>query len=118
LFPSWFTGFAFAAIAIGALVPAAVMSSGCGTVVPEIQELPGSPNDGDLLVKEIVRRVHCEVQDAVQYVILTDERLAAQGLNGGERLTEWLDTCGAQVQLNLTIVESTSLNPGVTLIHL
>jgi hypothetical protein len=89
--------------------------SGCGTVVPEIQELPGSPNDGDLLVKEIVRRVHCEVQDAVQYVILTDEQLAAQGLNGGKRLTEWLDTWGAQVQLNLTIVESTSLNPGVTL---
>ncbi len=28
LFPSWFTGFAFAAIAIGALVPAAVMSIG------------------------------------------------------------------------------------------
>src|SRR6202011_4695934 len=53
--------------------------SGCGTVVPEIQELPGSPNDGDLLVKEIVRRVHCEVQDAVQNVILTDEHLAAQG---------------------------------------
>jgi hypothetical protein len=89
--------------------------SGCGTVVPEIQELPGSPDDGQLLVKEIVRRVHCEVQDAVQYVILTDEQLATQGLNGGKRLTEWLDTWGAQVQLNLTIVESTSLNPGVTL---
>src|SRR5262249_16266722 len=28
LFPSWFVGFAFAAIAIGALVPAAVMSIG------------------------------------------------------------------------------------------
>jgi solute:Na+ symporter, SSS family len=28
LFPSWFAGFAFAAIAIGALVPAAIMSIG------------------------------------------------------------------------------------------
>lgn len=32
LFPGWFTGFAFAAIAIGALVPAAVMSIGAANV--------------------------------------------------------------------------------------
>jgi SSS family solute:Na+ symporter len=32
LFPSWFAGFAFAAIAIGALVPAAVMSIGAANV--------------------------------------------------------------------------------------
>jgi SSS family solute:Na+ symporter len=31
LFPSWFAGFAFAAIAVGALVPAAVMSIGAAT---------------------------------------------------------------------------------------
>ena len=32
LFPSWFTGFAFSAIAIGALVPAAVMSIGAANL--------------------------------------------------------------------------------------
>jgi SSS family solute:Na+ symporter len=32
LFPSWFSGFAFAAIAIGALVPAAVMSIGAANL--------------------------------------------------------------------------------------
>src|ERR1700741_365068 len=32
LFPSWFAGFAFSAIAIGALVPAAVMSIGAATL--------------------------------------------------------------------------------------
>ncbi|HEX7638503.1 MAG TPA: sodium:solute symporter family protein [Burkholderiaceae bacterium] len=32
LFPSWFTGFAFAAVAIGALVPAAVMSIGAANL--------------------------------------------------------------------------------------
>jgi solute:Na+ symporter, SSS family len=32
LFPGWFTGFAFAAIAIGALVPAAVMSIGAANL--------------------------------------------------------------------------------------
>src|SRR5262249_57599123 len=34
LFPSWFAGFAFAAIAIGALVPAAVMSIGGSNLFP------------------------------------------------------------------------------------
>lgn len=39
LFSSWFTGFAFAAIAIGALVPAAVMSIGAGqSVHPQFLE--------------------------------------------------------------------------------
>ena len=32
LFPSWFAGFAFAAIGIGALVPAAVMSIGAANL--------------------------------------------------------------------------------------
>ena len=32
LFPSWFAGFAFSAIAIGALVPAAVMSIGAANL--------------------------------------------------------------------------------------
>ncbi|MFX7784458.1 sodium:solute symporter, partial [Acinetobacter baumannii] len=32
LFPGWFAGFAFAAIAIGALVPAAVMSIGASNL--------------------------------------------------------------------------------------
>src|ERR1700724_3715100 len=34
LFPSWFAGFAFSAIAIGALVPAAVMSIGAANLFP------------------------------------------------------------------------------------
>jgi SSS family solute:Na+ symporter len=33
MFPSWFVGFAFAAIAIGALVPAAIMSIAAGNLV-------------------------------------------------------------------------------------
>ena len=32
IFPSWFAGFAFAAIAVGALVPAAVMSIGAANL--------------------------------------------------------------------------------------
>ena len=34
VFPSWFAGFAFAAIGIGALVPAAVMSIGAANLFP------------------------------------------------------------------------------------
>ena len=33
VFPSWFVGVAFAAIAIGALVPSAVMSVACANIV-------------------------------------------------------------------------------------
>src|ERR1700709_1883603 len=44
LFPSWFAGFAFAAIAIGALVPAAVMSIGAANLFTRKEWAPdGKP---------------------------------------------------------------------------
>jgi len=42
LFPSWFAGFAFAAIAIGALVPAAVMSIGAANLFTATSGSPTS----------------------------------------------------------------------------
>jgi hypothetical protein len=47
-------------------------------------------------------------------VINTDKDLAARGINGGKRLTQWMDTWGVQIALNLAIGEKSSLNPGVT----
>ncbi|MDB5776998.1 MAG: actP, partial [Herbaspirillum sp.] len=58
LFPSWFSGFAFAAIAIGALVPAAVMSIGAANLFtrnfwkPYIN--PQVTNAGEAKVAKIV----------------------------------------------------------------
>jgi SSS family solute:Na+ symporter len=58
LFPSWFAGFAFAAIAIGALVPAAVMSIGAANLftrnVWKSYVNPGISHAGEASVAKIV----------------------------------------------------------------
>src|ERR1700730_18037963 len=86
--------------------------SGCGTVVPEIQELPGDAPGGQLLVKEIVHRVRCEVQEAVQNVYDSDDNLVKYN---GRRTLAWFDDWGAQIALTLTVVEKSGFNPGATL---
>jgi len=95
----------------GAIWPAVVFGvlGGCGTYVPEIQEFPAP--SGALLVKEIVRNVHCEVKRAVTSVIEKDKELAS--ING-RRLAPWLDKWGVQIQLTLQIDEKSSVNPNLS----
>jgi SSS family solute:Na+ symporter len=61
LFPSWFAGFAFAAIAIGALVPAAVMSIGAANLftrnVWKSYVDPGISHAGETTVAKIASLV-------------------------------------------------------------
>src|ERR1700712_1242594 len=61
LFPSWFAGFAFSAIAIGALVPAAVMSIGAANLftrnVWKSYVHPGISHAGEAAVAKIASRV-------------------------------------------------------------
>src|ERR1700739_4972859 len=61
LFPSWFAGFAFAAIAIGALVPAAVMSIGAANLftrnVWKSYVNPGISHAGEAAVAKIASLV-------------------------------------------------------------
>src|SRR5215470_14660993 len=61
LFPSWFAGFAFAAIAIGALVPAAVMSIGAANVFTrnfwKAYVNPGISHAGEAAVAKIASLV-------------------------------------------------------------
>src|SRR6195952_1854038 len=61
LFPSWFVGFAFAAIAIGALVPAAVMSIGAANLFTrnfwKAYVQPGVTPAGEAKVAKIVSLV-------------------------------------------------------------
>jgi solute:Na+ symporter, SSS family len=61
LFPSWFAGFAFSAIAIGALVPAAVMSIGAANLftrnVWKSYVDPGISHAGEAAVAKIVSLV-------------------------------------------------------------
>lgn len=81
---------------------------GCGTFVPNLQEFPGAPGDAERLVHAIVHSVHCELKDAVTYVIDADKDLARAN---GARTAEWFDNWGMQAALTLTVAEKTEVNP-------
>lgn len=79
----------------------------CGTYVPEIQEFPGDAADGQLLVQAIVHTIHCEIKDAVIYV-LGKKGVKGEGIsNQGAFMDNW----GAQVALTLAVEEKTSASP-------
>ncbi|WP_426616001.1 hypothetical protein [Bradyrhizobium sp. McL0616] len=77
--------------------------------MPELQEFPAPSSQ--LLVKEIVRNVHCEVKRAITAVINDDKRLAA--ING-QRLAPWLEKWGVQIQLTLQVDEKGAVAPTLT----
>jgi hypothetical protein len=91
--------------------------SGCGTYVPGLQE-SYDPQNPQTMVDAIVSNVQCEVQSAVQFLILDDQdavvAAAALGKVQKPSLT-WLKKWAAQVTLTLTVDEKSSLNPGVSL---
>lgn len=89
-----------------------LMLAGCGTYVPEIQEFPSSPAQGQLLVHSIVQNVTCEVQNAV-YDVINDDKNDFRTKAIDQRRTSWLDTWGVQITLNLTVDETGSVNPVV-----
>ena len=49
-----------------------MMVTGCGTYVPEIQEIPGA--DSERLVQAIVGSIKCEIKDAIVWVINDDQQ--------------------------------------------
>jgi hypothetical protein len=91
----------------------ALTLGGCGTYVPEIQENPWA-YDPDRLVVAIVGSIHCELKNAVTYIINSD-------LNSGfPPRAGWLNDWGAQVALTLTIDEQSSFSPSgsyISIIH-
>lgn len=84
---------------------------GCGTYVPSIQEIPGTPGEGERLVHAIVRSINCELRDAVRDTVNKDKELA---ILNGRRMAKWFDTWGVQTSLTLTIVETSEVNPTVS----
>ena len=86
--------------------------SGCGTVVPSLQELPSGPRSESQLVVAVVQSIQCELQNAV--VEFTKADLANAPRNGGVREGSWFDSWGAQVALTLTVQEQTTLSPNAT----
>jgi hypothetical protein len=84
---------------LGSLAIAAAALSGCGTYVPEIQEFPLTPLQGQELVSTIAFNVTCEVRDAIIQIY--------QDYPQGTFLDKW----GAQITLNITTEEKSSANP-------
>ena len=93
--------------AISLAVYAAFALAGCGTYVPAIQEI-GDDNQGLQLVHAIIDSVHCEMRNAVSQIYWDDVK--ASGPNK-RRMTDFFDSWGALVQLQLTVEEKTTLNP-------
>jgi hypothetical protein len=86
---------------------AALTIAGCGTYAPNIQENPwASP---DRLVVAIVGSIHCELRDAITYVINADRWRYWQ--HGLAPVANWLNDWGVQVAITLTIDEQGSFSP-------
>jgi hypothetical protein len=97
------------------------MLAGCGTFTPEIEEFWGSPADASVKVNKISGQVVCELRRAVQQVFADYQNgyLELRSSPGHPapkvRDLAWFEKWGAQVTLNLNIIENTSISPGVTL---
>ena len=93
------------------MISIALTLGGCGTYVPEIQEIPGNQADSELLVNAIVGSIRCELKDAVAYVINYDAELARDARPPQPRQADWLLGWGAQLQVSLTEDEQSTLSP-------
>jgi hypothetical protein len=91
------------------VVGIALVLGGCGTYVPNIQENPWAP-DANRLVEAIVESIHCEIIQAVIYVVSHDS-MNPKILEPG-RHTAWLyNNWGAQIQITLKTDEQSALSP-------
>lgn len=82
--------------------------SGCGTYVPEIQELTSDQAESQKLTTAITRSVFCELRNSVSYVIGRDK---AFGAVNGLRNAAWFDKWGVQISLTLSVAEESAINP-------
>ncbi|MFY9656720.1 MAG: hypothetical protein WAK01_09060, partial [Methylocystis sp.] len=93
---------AFASLALG--------SCGLGLKVPEIQEGWDSPQDGETLIREISKTVYLSVEKAVVCVLTDGKTFASQAAK-----EDFENNWAAQMTLQLTLLESTTLSPGLNL---
>jgi hypothetical protein len=94
------------------IVSNSLLLGGCGLFVPEIQENPFAPGNGQLMVQAIAQSVHCELGNALKSVRkhdLDNARKYHQRV-----ITDFLLHWGTEVTLTLTIDEKSSLAPTVT----
>ena len=87
-----------------ALALTGICLSGCSSV-PSLDAASGAgPNETNVLIADVVRRVKCEIADAF------DDKL-------GDRNFDWLWNWTAKVDLQLQVNETAGASPGVTYTH-
>jgi hypothetical protein len=96
-------------IAIPILMMAVITLSGCGTAVPNIQEI-GDDTQGEYLVKAIVGSIRCSLRNAI-YTVMTNDYNDALKYNNGHRYAAFLDNWGVLVAVTLQVEEKTTVNP-------
>jgi hypothetical protein len=89
----------------------ALLLNGCGLSVPEIQENPFAPGDGQLMVQAIVQSVRCEMIHALKDVWINDHENAKKYHQ--HPVTDFLLNWGTEMTLTLTIEEKSSFGPTV-----
>jgi hypothetical protein len=98
--------------AIRWIVPVSLglLVSGCGWYVPETQENPfATAKERSDFIQEIVRNVHCEVQDSIVKLYASQADIDPQNRN-----LIWFDNWAVQISLTLTTDEKGSLSPIVS----
>jgi len=105
-----------------AIFLAALVLAGCGTHVPDLNELTSKKSsETPIGIYNITDHIQCEIQHAVQSVIITDietQRLAARAkpeLHQGRSL-QWFENYAAQVTLTLTLEETGTVNASMSAI--
>ena len=99
---------------------AAVMVSGCGSVVPDIQEFWGTPTDATIKVNKISAQVVCELRRAVQQVFWDNQNNPIEFVPDPShpppkrRDLKWFESWSVQVTLTLNITENNAIAPGAT----
>ncbi|MGY3149566.1 hypothetical protein ACVWYQ_006565 [Bradyrhizobium sp. USDA 3397] len=102
----------------------AMVLAGCGTVVPDIQEFWGTPEDAATKVMAISGQVVCELRRAVQKVLAEDRERPVMVRPHPDappiqiQHLDWFEqSWGVQVTLNLNIAENSGVAPGVSFIR-
>jgi hypothetical protein len=86
-------------------------AAGCGTAVPDLEELPWNSGDEQLLVQAIVESINCHISNAV--IAFIDADTSNKSRNGGRIAAAWFDQWGAQIALTLTIEEQTTISSNI-----
>jgi len=96
-------------LALGALL--CLTQAGCGTYIPSQRDWPNSrPRDVEDMNIALVRSIVCELSYAVTATIKGD-RTGAPRRRNGRTYTDFLTHWGVEVATDLTVTESSTVNP-------